>query len=95
MAIQYLSDNLGNKMAVVIPIQDWQNITKKYSDLENIFNPSDANFKSNNKNILEEKLTPEAFLNWIEAAEKSPKMSLETFNLKWEQRKAEVQKLIL
>jgi hypothetical protein len=95
MAIQYLSDNLGNKTAVVIPIQDWQNITKKYNDLENVLTPANSNLKNNNKNSLEEELTPEAFLNWIEAAEKSPKMSLETFNLKWEQKKEAIQKLIL
>ena len=91
MAIQYLSDNLGNKTAVVIPINDWQNITAQHKDLEFFFNNSMSNINL----LLEKELSPKEFLNWIEVAEKSPKMSLETFNLKWEQKKAEIQKLIL
>ncbi|CAN1536172.1 Conserved hypothetical protein CHP02574, addiction module [Flavobacteriaceae bacterium] len=33
MKLQYLSDNFGNKTAVVIPISDWEKITKKHKDL--------------------------------------------------------------
>ena len=35
MNIQYISDNQGNKTAVVIPIADWNKLTKKYIELEN------------------------------------------------------------
>jgi hypothetical protein len=35
MNIQYLSDNFGNKTAVVIPINEWEIITEKHKDLEN------------------------------------------------------------
>lgn len=35
MNIQYISDNQGNKTAVVIPISDWNKLTKKYIELEN------------------------------------------------------------
>ena len=34
MNLQYLSDNFGNKTAVVIPIVDWKKITQKYKELE-------------------------------------------------------------
>jgi hypothetical protein len=34
MNLQYISDYNGNKTAVIIPIADWQSLTKKYKDLE-------------------------------------------------------------
>ncbi len=34
MNIQYLSDNLGNKTAVLIPINEWEIITEKHKNLE-------------------------------------------------------------
>jgi hypothetical protein len=30
MNLQYISDNLGNKTAVIIPISDWDLLTKQY-----------------------------------------------------------------
>lgn len=33
--IQFLSDNHGNRTAVVIPISDWNKLTEKYTGLEN------------------------------------------------------------
>ena len=36
MALQYISDNLGVHTAVIIPINDWNYITEKYSDIEDI-----------------------------------------------------------
>lgn len=38
------------------------------------------------------KLSNEDFLKWITIAEKSPTMSLETFNKKWEEKKLEIYK---
>ena len=34
MNIQYLSDNLGNKTAVIIPINEWEIIIEKHKNLE-------------------------------------------------------------
>jgi len=38
----------------------------------------------------EQQMTQEDFLKWIDEAEKSPTMSLETFNGKWEKKKLEI-----
>jgi hypothetical protein len=38
----------------------------------------------------EQEMTQEEFLQWIDEAEKSPTMSLETFNEKWEKREMEI-----
>ena len=79
MSIQYISDNLGNKTAVIIPIEDWEKIPNKYK--EQLDEPN-----------LE--MSPADFMEWIENAEKSPTISLEEFNNKWEQKKQQIQKLI-
>lgn len=36
MNLQYLKDNNGNTTAVVIPIEEWNKFTEKYSDLEEL-----------------------------------------------------------
>jgi hypothetical protein len=36
MNLQYISDEKGNKKAVIVPISDWNLITKNYSNLEKI-----------------------------------------------------------
>lgn len=36
MNIQYISDNIGLTTAVVIPIEEWKQLTEKYPDLEKI-----------------------------------------------------------
>ncbi len=36
MSLQYIANNSGNKMAVVIPINDWNEIKNKYPDVETI-----------------------------------------------------------
>jgi hypothetical protein len=38
----------------------------------------------------EQEMTQEEFLQWIDEAQKSPTMSLETFNEKWENKKSEI-----
>jgi hypothetical protein len=38
----------------------------------------------------EQEMTQEEFLKWIDDAEKSPTMSLETFNEKWEKKKLDI-----
>jgi len=34
MALQYISDNSGNHTAVIIPINEWNDITTKHEDLK-------------------------------------------------------------
>jgi predicted metal-dependent peptidase len=34
MALQYLSDNEGNHTAVLVPIEEWEQITSKLRELE-------------------------------------------------------------
>ena len=36
MSLQYIANSSGEKMAVVIPINDWAQILKKYPDIESI-----------------------------------------------------------
>lgn len=40
---------------------------------------------------IESNLSKEEFAKWIEIAEKSPTMSLEKFNKKWEEKKLKIQ----
>lgn len=42
------------------------------------------------KDEEKQQMTQEEFLQWIDEAEKSPTMSLETFNEKWEKKKSEI-----
>lgn len=43
----------------------------------------------------EQEMSQEDFLKWIDDAEKSPTMSLETFNEKWELEIQRIKKLIV
>ncbi|KVV14109.1 addiction module component CHP02574 family protein [Flavobacterium sp. TAB 87] len=36
MNVQYISDNLGNKTAVVVAIEDWESIKKSYPSIEKV-----------------------------------------------------------
>jgi hypothetical protein len=36
MSVQYISDNSGHTTAVIIPIEDWNEIRNKYPDVETI-----------------------------------------------------------
>jgi hypothetical protein len=36
MNLQYLQDNNGNTTAVVVPIQEWNQLTEKYKGLEEL-----------------------------------------------------------
>jgi putative addiction module component (TIGR02574 family) len=35
-ALQYIQDNTGNTTAVIVPIDDWNKITERYSDVEEL-----------------------------------------------------------
>jgi hypothetical protein len=39
MDLQYISDTNGRQTAVVIPIDDWHNLTAKHQDLKNLETP--------------------------------------------------------
>ncbi len=39
MDLQYISDTDGKHTAVIIPIEQWNNITTKYQDLKILENP--------------------------------------------------------
>ena len=80
--LQYISDQLGNKTAVVIPIDIWEKIPEQYRNLKAIDNQDS-----------DKKMSQEEFLQWIEDAEQSPTMSLETFNEKWELKRKQIQNL--
>jgi hypothetical protein len=47
------------------------------------------------KDDEEQQMTQEEFLQWIDDAEKSPTMSLETFNEKWELEIQRIKKLMV
>lgn len=47
------------------------------------------------KDDEEQQMTQEEFLQWIDEREKSPTMSLETFNEKWELEIQRIKKLIV
>jgi hypothetical protein len=53
MNLHYISDNLGNKTAVIIPISDWDLLTKQYKIKEN-FNSYDI--PDWHKNIIDKRL---------------------------------------
>ena len=36
MPIQYITDIKGKRIAVVIPINEWEQLTSKYEDLKNL-----------------------------------------------------------
>ena len=36
MSLQYISDDLGNHTAVIIPINEWNEITAKHEDLKSL-----------------------------------------------------------
>ena len=36
MELQYISDNAGNYTAVIIPINEWNDITSKHEDLKDL-----------------------------------------------------------
>ncbi len=39
MPLQYISDNAGNHTAVVIPMSEWELLTRKHKDLKELEQP--------------------------------------------------------
>jgi hypothetical protein len=51
-------------------------------------------YEKEDENPFEKQMTQQEFVQWIEDAEKSPTMTLEEFNNKWEQEIQKIKKLI-
>ena len=78
MNLEYISDDLGNKTAVVIPINSWMKILEKFKVVEDEMDDS-----------LKE-MSQEEFKEWIKKAETSADMTLEEFDTKWEKKKQQL-----
>jgi hypothetical protein len=51
-------------------------------------------YEKDEKKSFEKQMTQEQFMQWIEDAEKSPNMTLEEFNKRWDKKKQQILKLI-
>lgn len=56
MALQFLHDIQGNKTGVFIPIEDWQSLTSKYTELQINEFEFNAELQVWQKEILDERL---------------------------------------
>jgi hypothetical protein len=52
MSVNYVSDSSGKKIAVQIPITDWQEIKNRYPDIDNI----ESELPQWQKNIIDKRL---------------------------------------
>lgn len=56
MTLQFIHDNRGNTTGVFIPIEDWQTLKGKYTDLQNEETQNGTELTSWQKDILDERL---------------------------------------
>jgi hypothetical protein len=56
MNLQFIHDNRGNTTGVFIPIEDWQTLKGKYTDLQNEEALNSIELTSWQKEILDERL---------------------------------------
>lgn len=56
MSLQFIHDNQGNTTGVYIPIEEWQALKVKYSDLQDEEAENSSQLASWQKNILNERL---------------------------------------
>lgn len=56
MSLQFIRNNKGNTTGVFIPIEDWQNLKEKYSDLEISEYENTIELTSWQKEIIDERL---------------------------------------
>jgi hypothetical protein len=56
MTLQFIHDNRGNTTGVFIPIEDWQTLKEKYTDLQNEEVQNSTELASWQKDILDERL---------------------------------------
>jgi hypothetical protein len=57
MTLQFIHDNKGNTTGVFIPIEEWQTLKIKYSDLQNEEATNLIELASWQKQIIEDRLT--------------------------------------
>lgn len=56
MNLQFIHDTKGNTTGVFIPIEEWQGLKSKYSDLQTEENSNNIELKSWQKEIIDERL---------------------------------------
>ena len=56
MTLQYIHDNRGNTTGVFIPIEDWQSLKEKYSDLQVEEVQNNVHLSSWQKEIIDQRL---------------------------------------
>lgn len=54
MTLQYIQDKEGKTTGVIIPIEEWESLKEKYSELQEADSPSDL--ASWQKNIIDERI---------------------------------------
>lgn len=56
MALQFIHDNKGNATGVFIPIEDWEILKNRYSDLQTEEIPNNLDLSNWQKQIIDERL---------------------------------------
>ena len=56
MTLQYIHDNKGNTTGVFIPIEEWQNLKSKYTDLQTVDFQDNIELTSWQKDIIDQRL---------------------------------------
>lgn len=56
MSLQFIHDNKGNTTGVFIPIDDWQTLKEKYSDLQTEEVQNNADLANWQKEIIDERV---------------------------------------
>lgn len=56
MTLQFIHDHKGNTTGVFIPIEDWQDLKEKYTDLQKEESQNITELASRQKDILDERL---------------------------------------
>ncbi len=56
MSLQFIHDNRGNTTGVFIPIEEWQDLKTKYTDLQIEEDQNNIELTSWQKDILDERL---------------------------------------
>jgi hypothetical protein len=56
MALQFIHDNRGNTTGVFIPIEEWQGLKEKYTDLQTEKERNSLELVSWQKEIIDERL---------------------------------------
>ena len=66
MNLQYITDNRGNNTGVFIPIQDWDNLVKKYTVLKNEVESTIPDWHKDviNKRLSDYKNNPETAMDF-------------------------------